>query len=233
MLRIAIYHQHPDTVRRLHQVVQAVSDKLRLACQISVFHHLDAALQGIRAAGYFHVLLLEAAENGLEMGALLRKTDLHASILLIGPAQAPLNQCLCCRPSALADPADLKETVLALRHCLAEQQRRRQYFSITCKEAAFRVPFEEITFVESNQRTLLMHTRKRVIRFYGKLNDLQSALPENTFLRCHQSYLINMGAAEYLDKTRRCFILGNGDSVEISKSHYADVAAQFESFISR
>ncbi len=50
----------------------------------------------------------------------------------------------------------------------------------------------EIIYVESNRNRLLIHTLEDTITYYGRLDELAERLSGKQFLRCHQSYLVNM-----------------------------------------
>ncbi len=50
----------------------------------------------------------------------------------------------------------------------------------------------EIVYIESNRNRLTIHTVKENILYYGRLDEMESRLPEKSFLRCHQSFLVNM-----------------------------------------
>ena len=47
------------------------------------------------------------------------------------------------------------------------------------------------------------------ISFAAVLDDVEKALPEETFFRCHQSFLVNIDNIYQLDRTGRALILSN------------------------
>lgn len=58
--------------------------------------------------------------------------------------------------------------------------------------SVFTIVTSEIVYIESNRNLLTIHTIKETIPYYGRLNEMASRLPEKQFLRCHQSFLVNM-----------------------------------------
>ncbi len=50
----------------------------------------------------------------------------------------------------------------------------------------------EIVYIESNRNRLTIHTIKETFFYYGRLDELAGQLPKTSFLRCHQSFLVNM-----------------------------------------
>lgn len=58
--------------------------------------------------------------------------------------------------------------------------------------SVFNIAPSEIVYIESNRNRLAIHTIKETFSYYGRLDELASQLPETSFLRCHQSFLVNM-----------------------------------------
>lgn len=92
--------------------------------------------------------------------------------------------------------------------------------------------YDEICFAESQNYNLLLHTADSgCIRTTGKLNELEKQLSDKRFLRCHQSYLVNM---DYIYKVGDDFLLRNGDIVPIRvRSRKAMTDAYYSFFVSR
>lgn len=50
----------------------------------------------------------------------------------------------------------------------------------------------DIVYIESNRNRLAIHTVNDTYSYYGRLDEVAGRLPGKSFLRCHQSYLVNM-----------------------------------------
>lgn len=72
-----------------------------------------------------------------------------------------------------------------------------------------------ILYVESNRRKITVHTFQRQNSYYQRL-DTAERLLGNSFLRCHQSYLVNLRHIRELKPEG--FLLYNGSAVPISRS---------------
>lgn len=72
----------------------------------------------------------------------------------------------------------------------------------------------DIAYAESDRRHVVVHARTGNLRVYGKLSDLEGQLPP-WFVRCHQSYLINLDYVARLaqDSVR----LVTGDEIPVSR----------------
>lgn len=53
-------------------------------------------------------------------------------------------------------------------------------------------------------------------------------LPKDVFIKCHQSFIVNMEAVKALDKVNRRFILTSGSTVDISKRMFPEVVEAFQ-----
>lgn len=58
-----------------------------------------------------------------------------------------------------------------------------------CKKT-YKIPIDTILFIESNRRTVIIHTKKEHYKYYEKLSEIEHTLCKDGFIRCHQSYLI-------------------------------------------
>lgn len=58
--------------------------------------------------------------------------------------------------------------------------------------SVFTIVPSEIVYIESNRNLLTIHTVRETISYYGRLDEMADKLPKKKFLRCHQSFLVNM-----------------------------------------
>ena len=78
----------------------------------------------------------------------------------------------------------------------------------------FRYPYtDDILYIDSNRHIVTLHLKDgSEIVTQDKLNDIESRIGEKRFLRCHQSYLVNM---DQVADVKEDFILKNGNMVPI------------------
>ncbi len=73
---------------------------------------------------------------------------------------------------------------------------------------------EDILYVESDRRNVIVHTRTATLRAYGKLSGVLDQLPGN-FVRCHQSYLVNLDEVARLGAD--AVALSSGETIPVSR----------------
>lgn len=91
------------------------------------------------------------------------------------------------------------------------------------------VPADDIYYIESNNRKIIVHTLDEVIECYGKIGGLEQELREG-FFRIHKGYLVNMMYVEGYNRTE--VRVKNGDVLLLSKYKYQDFAKAYQAFIS-
>ncbi len=80
---------------------------------------------------------------------------------------------------------------------------------------------DEVIYISSGQRHLLVYTAKEVIETNEKLDDFMNQLKETKIIRCHQSFAVNISAiAKY---NREMLVMNNGDAIPISRKYITEV----------
>ncbi len=98
-------------------------------------------------------------------------------------------------------------------------------YQIKQKSRIVYIPLNEIMFVESDNTKCILHrTENREYVIYKKLTQIEEELNDPRFLRCHQSYLVNMN---YVREADDVFHLQSGDEVLIRQKSKKDIQKQF------
>lgn len=232
-MKIVVYHEEANKKAYYARVVQAVAEKMKMPCEIFGCTSAAAARAALQDSDAADMYLLEGNGDGLKLALQLRNQTYVPSIIFLVPAEMPLPELLRSRPSGIQLADEPKEVVLALKYSFLEYGRRKRHLVIRSKEAVYRLPIGEITYLESCQRLVIVHTEHRKLQFYGKLAEVLASLPAEQFIRCHQSYAVNMEKVQTLNKALHHFRMADGEQVEISKAYYHAAAEQFETFLAR
>lgn len=232
MLRIVICSNCADNARQLFDFSRAILKSSRISGELLYTSDHRKVLNNIsECANYYDILFLDADDKQcLSAAEAVRSKNLTASLIFIC-GENDLCRIIKYRPSAvihnISDPEQISD---ALKFACAEQQRIKPYFIVRNKDVLMRINYSDIYFFESQKRIVTAHTLNKDIEFYAKLDNVQAALPENEFVRCHQSFIVNMNAVSRLDKAERCFYTASGVSIAISKSLYPQVSELYERF---
>ena len=68
-----------------------------------------------------------------------------------------------------------------------------EQFSFTYKSMTCRIYCRDILYIESSDKIILFHMQnKTILKCYGKLDEILKKMPEGFFIRCHQSFAVNL-----------------------------------------
>lgn len=169
----------------------------------------------------FHLVFLDAAgpsgANGLEAARRIRvcdggvplafftadrsfaveSYDVHATGYLLKPLQTQ------------------KARTLLDRFLREEYDGRQRALLLRMGTRSVRIFPRDIRYIESRAKLLLIHTRDgREHRIYRKLGEMEQELKDCRFLRCHQSYIINMDEVSSMGED---FVLNDGAHIPIRR----------------
>ncbi len=174
-------------------------------------------------------------EIAVKLVKLFRFKNLEASWIWMDASREKMLEFLILRPSGyIEDISDIKrvfQTISAIDsfHSLL---RKKQGFVFKFEGDYVNIPYKNICYFESNAKKVTLHLRDGSHRycFTAKLEDIQKMLP-GQFLRCHQSYLVNLDEVRKLDGKGHTFVLNNNDYVLISRRNYSASKEYYEEYL--
>lgn len=94
-----------------------------------------------------------------------------------------------------------------------------------------RIPYAEVLFAESRNAKCLIHRvggEEYVV--YCKLDEIESKLADDRFIRCHQSYLVNMDHVVSMDHH---FVLDDGRTAAVRQRELRRIREQYLQYLER
>ena len=93
----------------------------------------------------------------------------------------------------IVKPFDRERLYAVLSRALDELRKESDKIRIQYKGAVHSVDCRNIRYVESRDKLILFHLAdESALQCYGKLDEILRELPEQSFFRCHQSFLVNL-----------------------------------------
>lgn len=86
------------------------------------------------------------------------------------------------------------------------------------------IPYQDIIYIQSDKRLSVIHTTAEKFKTYKKLSDMLEELPD-TFIRCHQSFIVNRDYVRNVEGNQ--FLLSSGNVIPISKKYSKNVKDLF------
>ena len=228
MVEIAVYHH--DSLQR-KKVLQDFINSLkqsRVYGKVYSIQNLQKFSENLLNGKYqFDIICIDTAEKEYAQ-MLMEHTPSNPEYILLDTPAEEVSGYMRYKPAAWihSDGGGQREVAKALQSCLYHLHRKREEcFCIRTKAKSVRIPYRQILYLESRLHQVIVHTVRPqdVCAFAAVLDDVERALPEETFFRCHQSFLVNIDSIYQLDRTGRNLILSNGETLGISKRYYKDV----------
>lgn len=94
-----------------------------------------------------------------------------------------------------------------------------------------RCDHSDIVYIESNNHNIIIHCKnKKAIEFRERLSSIENNLNDARFLRCHQSYLVNM---DHIIHSSDTFQMDNGDIVLIKLRDKKNITEKYYNWLFR
>lgn len=188
-------------------------------------------VEDVKEGKWYDVIVLDMVlekENGLEIANRLRDIGYDGKIIFW-----------------TADDSHLQEAfdVGAMQYVVKGKEYGRMYSAIneilshmrdevlTFKTHGelHRLEYRQIEYVESKGRSChICTTDNQCFVTLGKLDDIEEELCDKRFLRCHQSYLVNM---DHIQSVNENFIMESGDIVQIRRRNHNEIKDKYENYI--
>ena len=150
--------------------------------------------------------------NGMDTARHLRELEVEAPIVFLTASPDYAVESYEVEAAGyLLKPAREQQTHAILQKLLGEKPRRR--IAVKCKRQ-FRYPYvDEMVYLESDRHTVRIHmTDGSELVTADKLGELEKKIDDARFMRCHQSYLVNM---THIADVEEDFIMSTGACVPI------------------
>lgn len=229
-MRVAICDDESIAVEMLHDQLKEIKE----ISQIRTFLSSGDFLSVVEGGERFDIVFMdidwkEEERTGIDFATdLLKMSPLTQIIYVTGyndrfSQQIFLKNVNLC--GFLVKPVN-KDTLQQLLEKAREKLKIQESEKLVLKEKGtiHAIPYQEIFYVESVGRKLVIYTLHDKMEIYEKLDDLRKKLPEG-FLQCHKSFLVNMNHIRRIDKNH--VLLKDGIEIPISRARYAETRERY------
>lgn len=235
-MQILIFTQDKELLGLMREETKKLFMEGRLEAKIFSFYTLDAALRELSSnPSDFDIIVLDIdyIQDLKHIYSTFRIHNFLAAYIILSSTYKQLDAAMLLRPTAyLKKPLSQAHYRNRVKFIIQEFMSQDRYFTFTQKQRMESIPYKEIECFESNQRSITLHLRNNQAHtFTAKLSDIESKVPAACFVRCHQSYLVNMENIRMLDKTNKQLHMLSGRCVDISRRSLSEVVEQVHLFI--
>lgn len=235
MLNIAILERNQ---KKRNSVAEKIKG-LNIDAKVSKYSNPQDFIEKVGAEGLiFDAIFLNtkiAVEgDGVEFAAQLRENNKRIMICFVTESEDYYKEAIRLFATGyLSYPIDSGEIYRCLTFYFQDSNfERRATWTVKERGGNYRRLFcRNIKYIESDNRELVLYMEDgSTIQCYGKLNDVEPELPGGLFIRCHQSFIVNMYFAEEL--TNNAFLI-DGKAISVSRKHQKVVKEMYQQFRNR
>lgn len=177
---------------------------------------------------YDLVIMYIQDQLGIEVARDLRKMDYNGKIIFItNTAEFAVVSYEVEATGYLLKPYSYEKLCTVMDRVIKDYEIN--VYRIRQRNSMVKVIYKDILYVESNNSKCILHSddgSSYVI--YKRLNKIEEELNDNRFLRCHQSYLVNM---DCICKADKHFEVSNGDTVNIRQRNLKSIKQRYFDYI--
>ncbi len=238
MINIAICDDDKTLTGVVEQLLYRLAAEHGIDIRCGVFFDGSSLIRAVTEQGMcFDLVYLDIemeTMNGICTAQTLRDMELPTLIVYLSGHEEYLKKLFDTEPFRfLSKPIIMKEFSTVFLSACERLQKRAGYFTFSYNKVIHKVPYNEITYFESNGRVISIHTAGKENtplpqnRFYGKMNDIDRsvAFENRRFLRIHQSYLVNFDYIREFASTEVTML--DGKRLQISEDRRKTVRAKF------
>ncbi len=226
-MKVIICDDEKSTCAMLEQKLLRYSYEKGVKLDIEVFFSGDSLVDYLYKGNGVDILFLDIeipGINGIIVGDYIRRVMENEQIFIIyiSSKEQYALQLFQNRPfDFLVKPLNEIKIFNIIDNIYRIVGKSNREFEYQNKGNAFRIPYRDILYFQSEGRMIHIVMRHETKNFYGKLTEIEKKLPAYLFLNIHKSYLINFNyVSEY---TYEWVKMVNGDILNISKTNRAVV----------
>ncbi len=211
-------------------------DRFLESHEVSAYNDADSLLADIENKKiqfdlYLLDIFMEVSMNGIELAERLRKIQEDAVICFISTSDDFYREAYdLYAVQYLIKPVQeesLKELLRKVKKLSARTSEKNLIYSWWGKNGM--IPYGKIRYIGSRGHTLFIYcTDGNIQESTGKLNDLEHQVCGDIFMRCHQSFIVNMYHVERLSGAD---LIVAGEQIPISRRYYAEVKKRYQEIL--
>lgn len=227
-MRIAICDDNREDVLSLRKLLEGH--------EVRIFSEAAGLLSDIKKDGiqydlYLLDIFMGESMNGIELAEKLRSRQEDAIFCFISTSDNFYREAYdLYAVQYLIKPVKEEEVRLLLDKVSKNLKRNREWkLPFQFRGQSGSIPYGKILYISSREHTIYIFcTDGTVQECKGKLNELAMQVCGNTFMRCHQSFLVNM---YHIDSLRGMELTIGSEKIPVSRRYYAEVKRRYQEIL--
>lgn len=180
---------------------------------------------------YLLDIFMDNSMNGIELAKTLRSTQEEAVICFVSTSDDFYREAYdLYAVQYLIKPvqeADVKTLLGKVAKGLTGSREQKLSFQSRGRTAS--IPYGRILYISSREHTLSICCKDGTVwDCKGRLGELASQVCGETFLRCHQSFIVNIN---HIDGFNGADLMVAGQQIPVSRRYYAEVKKRYQEML--
>lgn len=219
MINIAIIEDTQEDFEYLAKGIQKYSAKSQEAVDI---RHYESAFRFLDEYKFdFDIIFMDIALpdiNGVMASEKLRKKDDDVAIVFVtNLAHLAIKGYSVSATDFIVKPVNYYKLASLLEKLVKKiKYNRTNYMTISTVHGMERMSLSDILYVEAKAHRITFHLTQREVTYSGTLTACEKDLPETDFVRCYQSFIVNI---HYVDSCNGSeLLLKDGTKIPVSRT---------------
>ena len=226
-MRLAICDDNKLERNLLHTLLQRYFLETSVHCEFTLYDRGVTLYYDVKEGIEYDIIFLDLFMSdsfGMNVAQKLRELSYRGKIIFCTTsADYALESYNVYAAGYIVKPYGIADIKRTLDRFLPEFQS--DSYQIKQRSRIIYIPLNEIMYVESDNTKCILHqTENRTYVLYKKLKEIEEELNDQRFLRCHQSYLVNMN---YIREANDVFLLRNGEEILIRQKSKKEIHQKF------
>uniref|UniRef100_UPI004055EA10 LytR/AlgR family response regulator transcription factor n=1 Tax=Agathobacter sp. TaxID=2021311 RepID=UPI004055EA10 len=219
MITIALCDDSKTMIENLKLFLEEYGRESGKELHIFTFYSGEELLQNFN--GKYDIIFLDIkmpGMNGVQAAKKVREKDRKVIIIfLTSLIQYALEGYKVNAANYIVKPVTKKRLKLEMERCLQEIEQQEDPFIVFHNDNGnYKILLKTISYIETYNRNLLIHTDKGNIVCYWKMKEMEEKIKDYGFSRNHASYIVNLFYVENIEKMD--IKLSTGERLPISKT---------------
>ena len=222
MYNIAICDDEQDFADEMKQYIQRYQEESGEELRVMVFRNGLELIENYDPSTDLIFLDIQMDQmDGLETAKRIREKDEEAGIsFLTSLKQYALEGYQYQAVNYLIKPMKYIRLKTELDRWIKKCRKKNPCIVIANDQGTFKAAVNEIHYIETYKRNLLLHMDEGEVISYESMKALEQRLSPFGFYRCHAGYLVNMGLVRKVEKLE--ITLSSDETVYVSKPKKKD-----------
>ena len=221
IIKMVICDDEPKYRQLLHKIILQDSFACDYEVEITEYESgaglVEALDKGLTADVYFLDIQMENGTNdGIQVARELRRRKENGLIVYVTSFIDYVQTGYEVRAFRYLLKSQIEDKLAQVLEDIREELFGEGFFCFKTKGETIRIDKREILYLESNKRQLQLVTAETEYNFYGSMENAEKELGQQ-FLRCHQSYLVNIKLIQKFSNEQ--IELQGGIAVPVSRSY--------------